>query len=582
MKPRAVPLTALRLRRNLFALAAAGAFFLPVPEALARNIRVTGGCTLADAITAANTDRRTGGCRPGSGPDTLILPRGSILTLSAVNSNSEDYGPTGLPVISSDITLRGSGSSIVRSPGAANFRLLAVSFAGTLNVQRTTLSGGLLTLTDSPFGGAGILNRGSLSLSQSTVSGHSSEASGGGIANYGTLNLGRSTVSDNRSEGRGGGIANQDGTLSLGNSTVSGNSSRGAGGGIYNAYSLSLRNSTVSGNRSRDNGGGIAVQDAGLTMRGSTVSDNTSRLAGGGIHAVYGALLLSDSLISGNTSTNGNGGGIRNDSGGSLSLLDTLVSANRSGRTGGGIASDGILNLTRSTVSGNTSDEAGGGIRSSGTLRLTASTVSGNRAATGGGIQVDTYSYYNGSSTLSNSTVSGNTAASGGGGGLLTIGGRTLISQSTITGNLAADTRGGGVASAENPGNRTLTKFFSSIVAGNTGTDIHLLTGPIGRFLSQGDNLIGDGRGAAAFSAIGDRTGVIDPGLAPLADNGGATLTHALLATSPAIDAVTRVGACRRLNTDQRGFVRPVDGDLDGTAGCDIGAFEWGAVSPAP
>jgi len=49
-----------------------------------------------------------------------------------------------------------------------------------------------------------------------------------------------------------------------------------------------------------------------------------------------------------------------------------------------------------------------------------------------------------------------------------------------------------------------------------------------------------------------------------LADNGGPTLTHALLAGSPAIDAA--LGACPAI--DQRGVVRPVGG------GCDVGAVE--------
>ena len=58
-----------------------------------------------------------------------------------------------------------------------------------------------------------------------------------------------------------------------------------------------------------------------------------------------------------------------------------------------------------------------------------------------------------------------------------------------------------------------------------------------------------------------------DPMLAPLADNGGATLTHTLLAGSPAIDAGNNAAS---LDTDQRGegFVRVLG------AAADIGAFE--------
>jgi hypothetical protein len=68
-----------------------------------------------------------------------------------------------------------------------------------------------------------------------------------------------------------------------------------------------------------------------------------------------------------------------------------------------------------------------------------------------------------------------------------------------------------------------------------------------------------------------DPYGGTDRRLGPLHDNGGPTFTHALLFGSPAIDAGDN-SACPA--TDQRGFVRPMDGDDDGTATCDIGAFE--------
>ena len=62
-----------------------------------------------------------------------------------------------------------------------------------------------------------------------------------------------------------------------------------------------------------------------------------------------------------------------------------------------------------------------------------------------------------------------------------------------------------------------------------------------------------------------------DPLLGPLADNGGKTLTHGLLPGSMAIDAGHKAGCPEK---DQRGYSRPADGDEDGTAECDIGAFE--------
>ncbi len=64
--------------------------------------------------------------------------------------------------------------------------------------------------------------------------------------------------------------------------------------------------------------------------------------------------------------------------------------------------------------------------------------------------------------------------------------------------------------------------------------------------------------------------------IGPLDDNGGPTKTHALLSGSPAIDtADDAICAADPVNgIDQRGSARPFDGDEDGTAHCDIGAFE--------
>ncbi|MBW2381057.1 MAG: hypothetical protein JRG70_16160, partial [Deltaproteobacteria bacterium] len=74
-----------------------------------------------------------------------------------------------------------------------------------------------------------------------------------------------------------------------------------------------------------------------------------------------------------------------------------------------------------------------------------------------------------------------------------------------------------------------------------------------------------------------DQMNTPDPGLGPLADNGGPTRTHALLPDSwatdqiPAADCVDADGA--PLTTDQRGEPRPVA--IHGPEPrCDVGAFE--------
>jgi hypothetical protein len=82
--------------------------------ALAATINVGGACTLVRAIVAANNDTTaSGNYTKGRGADTIVLPRNSTQTLTAVN-NTTPYGPTGLPFIRSVITIAGNGSIIRR------------------------------------------------------------------------------------------------------------------------------------------------------------------------------------------------------------------------------------------------------------------------------------------------------------------------------------------------------------------------------------------------------------------------------------------------------------------------------------
>jgi len=235
-----------------------------MPMAQAATINVGGGCSLVDAITAANSDTATGGCSAGSGADTIELSTGYMLTR---RFNNADDGYSALPSISSEIIINGNGSSL--SAGERAFHVAETIGSLTLN-ELTIDMGGEITDCNQGVRGGSVLNRGTLTINNSTVWGKwiyiwnsNCTPEGGGIWNSGTLTLNNTTVRNNTAfasrptggwgaddieeSGSGGGIWNS-GTLTLSNSTVKGNKTHGSGGGIWNSGTLILINSTVEDN----------------------------------------------------------------------------------------------------------------------------------------------------------------------------------------------------------------------------------------------------------------------------------------------------------------------------------------------
>ncbi len=284
-----------------------------------------------------------------------------------------------------------------------------------------------------------------------------------------------------------------------------------------------------------------------------------------------GANLLT---VSGGNVASSHKGGIFEFTGGSLTVSGITLADGKSSDRGGALSFDyyGQLTLTRAAIQDCYAQSFGGGIyKNSGTLSVAYSTISGNRAGNFGGGFSTNYAV----TSLVDSTISGNSAGGFGGGiyGRMSGSGLTVIN-STISGNSAGAEGGGFLLFRSNAAltnsivaNNTANygaEFFagtqsfvsSNVVANNTLIEGSYTFSPSGGTFSGANNILGQ-----------------DPKLGSLTNNGGPTQTLALLPGSPAIDAGNN-GTCEA--NDQRGVARPYDGDQNGSAVCDMGAFEVG------
>jgi hypothetical protein len=285
---------------------------------------------------------------------------------------------------------------------------------------------------------------------------------------------------------------------------------------------LTLDHSVVTGCYAAGEGAyGGAIYAYSLLMSASTLSNNdaygahieNSTAAFGGAAFVY-QLDMVDSTVTGNVARR----------------EPTLGGTNYD--IGGGIVTVRGGLVVGSTIDSNFAYDVGGGLASFGNLHIRNSTFSGNVAETFGG-----------------------------GGVFVRYRAKLEISSSTITGN--SGPKGAGIFLTTD--NATLQ---STIVAGNVASDATEIAGTRTNVVDGAKNLVGPV--ASAIAMPSDTLVTDDPGLQPLAYNGGPTRTHALRLDSIAIDAGNNAAD---LPSDQRGpgFARVV-----GTA-ADIGAFEFDA-----
>lgn len=339
----------------------------------------------------------------------------------------------------------------------------------------------------------------------------------------------------------------------------------------------------IDGNDTRD-GNGVTTAINGNNSYTVVVAENVNSTA-----------ILDGFVITGGDASNNGGTEFQENGGGMVCKNSSAVvrscsfAVNRAVGYGGAV---GIQSQSPTfhncTFSGNSSGDYGGAVFVFGASPVfTNCTFSDNTSGSSGG---GMYNYDGSSPTVTGCTFSGNSAANNGGGMANVDESHPVVKNCTFSGNTAQTLRGGGMFNGEGWGDPSSPTVMNCTFTGNTAPGTNEGGGmfnfgasspTVTNSIFWGNTGIAlDGSPAAApvvshcvvqggFN-MGTHIHTDDPKLGPLADNGGLTLTHALLLGSSALDRGTSAGAP---STDQRGVSRPQG------SGYDIGAFELAVSS---
>jgi hypothetical protein len=318
--------------------------------------------------------------------------------------------------------------------------------------------------------------------------------------------------------------------------------------------------STVAHTVIEQSGGGIEHSGSGVvTLTGVSILNNQGR----GVSHQGTGLVMSQVLIAGNHAVVdapngdlGDGAGLRN-LGKQLTLTGVTIRGNHAAGRGGGIYHAGSsLQMSRVVIGDNQAVGSGGGIWASGRLTVTASSLAGNQATDGGGMLCNGCQ-----ADLINVALTANSApAPAAGSGLYLQGAQVNVLNTSLVGN-----QGRGLHAAM--GGQDALTLRNTLLAGNTGGNCQVSGVPVATY-----NLSSDA--TCAFTGAGNQVST-DPLLGRLRLDG----FYELQPGSPAVDRAENA-TCP--SVDYRGFYRPLDGDRDGIAVCDIGPLEVGDAYNLP
>ena len=442
--------------------------------------------------------------------------------------------------------------------------LVNVTFSGNQTVYH---GGGMGNVQSAP------------TLTGVTFSGNQANSRGGGLYNFeSNSTLVEITFFANIATSRGGGMYNEEGSPTLTNVTFDGNQSGDFGGGMANMNSSPVLDHVVFNDNHANYSGGMRNEGGQPTLNHVTFSGNTAINLGGGMHNINSSPTLTDVAFYANVGSYG-GGMLNHQS--SPTLTHVIFEGNRAtSHNGGGLHNhNGSAPVLRHvTFISNTAQHSGGGMSNllSSSPTLTDVAFVGNQATRNGG-----GAYYSGSdhTALINVAFHGNQAGEKGG-GLYHDNSSPALINVTFGGNRAGEQGGGMYNFYSHP------SLINCILWGNEAPEGAELYNTNSTPIITASDVQGCGGSGGGWNPIcgADGGGNLDSDplfVAPIAASHAPTTTgnYRLRHASPAIDTGNTLSVTA--TTDLDGQPRVVDGNGDGAAGVDMGAYEYQAYTLA-